>query len=76
MLEVFEGFDGEMEVEDFDELGDALQVLWAEMEEDVELGGVELSVEGVGSLIASVDVMGDELGEDIEAQTTEFLALI
>ena len=76
VLEVFEGFDGEMEVEDFDELGDALQVLWAEMEEDVELGGVELSVEGVGSLIASVDVMGDELGEDIEAQTTEFLALI
>ena len=59
-----------------------MQIVYEDMESDVEIGGVVLSEEGVGSLIGSVDVMGDELGEDSdrgrgsETEISEFLALI
>ena len=82
VLELFEGFEGEMYVQDFDDLGEALQIVYEDMESDVEIGGIVLSEEGVGSLIGSVDVMGDELGEDSdrgrgsETEISEFLALI
>lgn len=79
--ELFQEFDLSMDVGDFDELGDLLQTIIDGDQELINIGMESLNEAEFQHLIESVDVMGDELGEEsdllvVETETTGFLALI